>query len=198
MDKKRKTDWDILMKAWNDGKIACHLYHAQKYVSTYPDDMYGYMALADVLAGLALYDDARRALRESLKLCPEGNEYQVYTQLGHLYKEKCDLKRAEKWYRKAVEVFPRQESYIFLGACLAKQGQFSEAKKSHQKAVRKAPETADEAYFNLGLIYRAEGKYKKALKCLNKAIEIDPKYEEAKFEWQDIQEVLKILMSDNN
>ncbi len=192
MNRIQRKAWDTLMKAWEEGKTACHLHFARKYVSTYPDDMYGWIALADVLAGIALYEDAKKSLQKSLKLCSPEKKHQVYVQLGHMYNQKCDLKRAEKWYRQAIEAYSKQEYFVFLGVCLAKQGRLKEAKALHQRAVRIQPEAADEAYLNLGLIYRAEGNNKKALVYLDRAIKIDPNYEIAKSELQDLKELITI------
>ena len=181
-----------MIKAWQKGKTSCHFYYAHKYVLAYPNDMYGWIVLADALAGMALYEEAENALQKSLKLCSPENHHQVYSQLGRMYNQKCDLKRAEKSYRKAIHQYPTQEYLVLLGACLAQQGKFKEAKTCHRRAVRIKPESADEAYLNLGLIARAEGKYKKALTYFDKAIDIDPDYNEAKFNKQDIKDLLKI------
>jgi tetratricopeptide (TPR) repeat protein len=197
MKKKQKESWNILMKAWNEGKTACRLHYARRYAAAYPDDMNGWIALADILGGIALYKDALKALGKSLKLCPKEKVYHIFAQMGHLYSEKCDLKKAERWYRKAVAEHSRQENLIFLGACLAKQGRLQEAKAFYQQAVQTKPKTADEAYFNLGLISRAEDNYIVALDYFNKAIEIDPDYEAAKCERKDIQELIEIIEADN-
>ena len=191
--KRRKELWGNLVKAWDEGRRACRLHHARQYVAAYPDDWTGWIALADVLWGLALFEESRQALRTSLKFCPREHVSRVFEQFGHMYKEKCDLKKAEKWYRKAVEEQPRQENLIFLGACLAKQGRFQEAKSFHQQAVEAKPETADEAYYNLGLVNRAEGNYGAALDWFCKAIEIDPEYERAISDRQDVQELITML-----
>lgn len=178
-----------MMKAWRDDMPACRRHYAQLYVSAYPKNMYGWMVLADALAAMALYAEGYAALRKSLRFCPESRMYQVYAQMGHFYDTKCDLCAAEKWYRRAVAEFPRQENLIFLGACLAKRGKFHEAKSMHRRAARKKPESADEAYYNLGLICRAEEKYKQAIAYFSKAIAIDPNYKLAKEAKRDVEKL---------
>lgn len=189
MDRQRRQLWARMMKAWKQDKPTCLHYYAREYVSRYPKDMYGWMVLADVLAKFAFYDDAYRALRTSMRLCAKDKRYLVYEQLGHLYNEKCQLRLAEKWYGRAVAVRPRQNNLIYLAACLAKMGRHDEAIAMHRKAVRKKPATADEAYYNLGLIYRAQGKFRTALSCLDKAIAIDPDYKIAKKARADVIEL---------
>jgi hypothetical protein len=58
--------WQQLMEAWDD--IACHLYPARRYTQKYAEDMYGWIALADVLYQIARYDEARDALLRSARL----------------------------------------------------------------------------------------------------------------------------------
>lgn len=83
-------------------------------------------------------------------------------------------------------------NFIFLGAVLAQQGRFTEAKQYHRRAAKLGGEDWDEPYFNLGLILRAEGKYRSALACFDKAIDICPGYEVAKQEREDVIEAMKI------
>ena len=195
LEEQQRELWDQLIQAWNDDRILFRLHWAKKYTASFPDNMYGWIALADALTQIAHYDQAWSALRKALELCPEGSEYRVYEQIGHMYKEKCDLKHAEQWYRKAVEAHPRQENHVFLGACLAKQGRFDEAKDYHSQAAELSPETADEAYYNLGLINRAEGEYEEAANYFDKAIAIDPEYEDATYAQKELLEYIEFLRS---
>lgn len=75
---------------------------------------------------------------------------------------------------------------------MAKQGRYSEARHFHERAAKFDPLKADEAYFNLGLILRAEADYIEALRYFEKAIEIDPAYDDAKTARKDIIELLEI------
>ena len=115
----------------------------------------------------------------------------MYHQTGHHYKEKGDLKRAEHWYQKALKEKPTTDHHLFLGACLAKQGKYGEAKKHHLIASKNkdGKGSPDEAFFNLGLIYRAERNYKKAIECFENAIEIDPNYTKAKKAKADVSKI---------
>jgi tetratricopeptide (TPR) repeat protein len=80
---------------------------------------------------------------------------------------------------------------VFLGGVLARQGQFAEAKQCHSRAIRLATSLADEAYYNLGLIFRAERKYNDALKCFERAVKLDPSYTMAEAAWKDVVEAQK-------
>ncbi len=191
MEKNQKKLWDKLLKAWDDNNTMLHHHYSREYTQIYPNDMYGWIALADILTSMALYSDAKKSLNKSLSICPKGKEYQVYEQFGHFYKAKKSPGIAEKWYRRSVDEHERQTNLIFLGALLAGQGRFNEAKKYHYKASKLNPESADEAYYNLGLINRAEGNYQEAITFFDKAISIDSDYEEALNDKKELIEYLK-------
>jgi tetratricopeptide (TPR) repeat protein len=192
MDKEQKRLWDRVMTAWDNNAVACRLYLARLYTQRYPNDMYGWAALADVSSAIASYDEAMLALRTARRLSPKDKLDFIYSQIGHSYREKGDYRRAESWYRRAVEAKETDSNIVFLGACLAKQGKYREAKRCHRRAIKIGSKVIDEAYYNLGLILRAEGKNEKALECFERAIEIDPKYTLAKQARKDIVELLKI------
>ena len=192
MDREQKKSWARLMTAWNEDRVACHIYLARLYTQEYPDDMFGWIVLADALCAIASYGEAMLALRTARRLSPNDTLDFVYHQTGHYYNVKGDYRRAEGWYRRAVHEKDTSRNLIFLGACLAKQGKYREAKQYHRRAIRDGSELSDEAYFNLGLILRAEGKLHEALECLERAIEIDPKYTLAKKARKDIVTLLKL------
>ena len=184
--------WKQLMRAWNGGMPACHAELAIVYTRKYPNDFAGWIALADVLVHFARYEDARKALRKAQKLAPAKRQSFIYVQWGHFERERNDLKSAERWYRRAVKCKTTTSTLIFLGAILAKQGRFSEAKKCHRQAVVLATDTTEEASYNLGLMFRAERKYKEALECFDRAIRIDRDYVYAKTARKDVKEALKL------
>gem|GEM_PF-3774837 len=47
----------------------------------------------------------------------------IYTELGHLHRQRLAPQQAEEWYRKAIEAAPStQAGHVFLGALFAIQG----------------------------------------------------------------------------
>lgn len=192
MEPEQKKMWDKMMNEWNSDNVSCHRHYAKLYTAKYPNDMFGWIALADALSKIARYDEARDALKKAEILSSKDHQHIVYHQIGHLYRERGNHPRAEQWYRKSVEANETTRNLIFLGACLAKQGKFSEAKKCHRKAIKIASDSPDEAYFNLGLILAAEEKYEEARKCFDKAIELDPDYTVAKEARSDALKVLQL------
>ena len=90
---------------------------------------------------------------------------------------------AERWYRRAVDASPSDATYrIFLGGFLAIAGRLKEAEAVHRRATRCKVGFIDEAFFNRGLVLRALERYSDARTCFERALEIDPKYKEARAE----------------
>ena len=186
--------WKRLLRAWHKGP-ACQLEMARQYTSAFPARAHGWIVLADGLAGVARYSEAQDALRRASRLIEPDRRWFIAVQWGHLYREKHDQKSAERWYRKAVAARPSTSTHIFLGATLAKQGRFAEAKRHHRQAIKLAKhaqsDAPDEAHYNLGLILRAERRYKEAAGHLMKALALDPKYKIAKEALQDVQKAVR-------
>jgi len=180
------------MRAWNDGHGASHFEVAAQYTAKYPDNVWGWVALADILVHLGHYKAARRALSRADKLAPGDLRGHICVQWGHLFNESGDLRTAEKWYRRAVQYEANTSRLVFLGGVLAQQGRFAEAKRCHRRAARLATNLPDEAYYNLGLILRAERRYSEALIYFKKAIKIDPKYTFAKEGVKDVRQAIKL------
>lgn len=192
----KKKLWRELVDAWERDTPACQVYLAENYTTKFPDDFFGWVALADGLTRLSSFKRAAEALCLARRLSSFEYVDLVYSRLGHYYREKGDLVRAERWYRKAVASSESQEHLVFLGACLAKQGRYAESQHYHERAVEIDPQKADEALYNLGLVYRAESRYVEALRCFEKAIELDPDYHDAKIARNDIQRVLNLRFSE--
>ena len=90
--------------------------------------------------------------------------------------------------------------HILLGACVAKQGRFSEAKAHQRRAIDLATpgHAVDEAHLNLGLVLRAEGRYKTAEMHFAKALQLDPKYRAAREGLRDVRGALKLANNERH
>ena len=64
--------------------------------------------------------------------------------------------------------------YCALGAVLALEGKFQEARQSLERAIELAPR-GGQAYINLGYVYSLEGKTAEAIAAYEKAIPLNPK-----------------------
>ena len=182
-----------------DGCVATRRDLALEYTGRCPRDVSAWASLASALIDLGLYSKARVALRRLQGLGRDEDLYLVRVRWGGYYDAIGDLKSAERWYRKAAEA--ATAALVFLGGVLARQGRLDEAKRYHRQATR-APEddrlARDEAYFNLGLIFRAERRYREALANFDRAITLDPKYTAAMEAQADVQSALKVVVPEEH
>lgn len=192
-----KEESDLLARmfdAWNGDGVALVFELATNYTQRYPENYWGWVVLSDALSDMARYSEAERALRQAQQVAPKDRRVVVYAHWGHLCKKKCELKRAERWYRRALKEKKSKNTMrclIYLGAVLARQGRFTEAEECHRRAISFSTDSPDEAYYNLGLVLRAQQKYKQALKYFNRAVKIDPAYAIAEAAWKDVMNAEK-------
>ena len=187
-DKVESELWRRVFKVWNEEGAALLFELATDYTRRYPNRFWAWVVLADALGEMARYPEAERALRQAQRLAPASHRADIYAHRGHLYNAKCDVKRAERWYRRALELSKGKDTMrclIYLGGVLAKQGRLADAEECHRKAISLSTDPPDEAYYNLGLVLRAHGKYKDALKFFSRAVKIDPAYAIAETAWKD-------------
>lgn len=185
--------WREVHRAWlRSGHGASRFEIARQYTRKYPNNVWGWVALGDILTDLAHYDAAHHALSQAQQLAPKIVWPRIYLYWADLYRKRGDLKRAESFYRRAVKAKATTSRLVLLGCVLARQGRLSEAKACHRRAVRLATCPPDEAYFNLGLILRAERRYAKALDCFERAIQIDRDYTFAKEARKDVLHAMKL------
>jgi tetratricopeptide (TPR) repeat protein len=192
----RRREWEQLLSAYtknSDDNAAYTIELAREYLRKHPRRGSAWVILGERLADVARYDEAHRALRKAMTHIPDTWRHVAFIGIAHLYREKGNHRVAERWYRRALAAKPRDAGYhIFLGACLAKQGKLTEAKRHHRRAIALGTGCTDEAHLNLALILRAEGKYRDALAHLDRAIALDPKYAPAKEARRDVVRVLEL------
>jgi tetratricopeptide (TPR) repeat protein len=164
-----------------EGSIAGYLDAAQQLAEDFPKRSLSWLELGMALTQVARYDEGLKALNRSIRLMKPKYRAIPYAQKGNLFKAKGKYRSAEQWYRRAIEIEPRNADWwAFLGSVLARQGRLNEAKEVWRKQIKLGSGATDEGHLNLGLIYRSEQKYKIALRHAEKAIAIDPNYTEAK------------------
>ena len=186
MNSKEMNEWTIIESCWKEGLFATTLKLIQKFIDKYPRKPQAWLILGDCYLNFALFNNARNAFEKSMKLCPTSKKDLPYHYMGLLYREKGNYRTAEKWHKKALGINPKESIYfVFLGSSLVRQEKYYEAKMLYQKAIRYNISPLDEIYLNLGYIYRAEGKYKQAKECLENALNVDLKYEEARIALRD-------------
>jgi len=163
------------------------------FLADHPDHPGAQLQHGRTLVAMARYDEARLVFRRVIQNAPKDKLPWVYAQLGHLYKAKGAFARAARWYRKAIQLCPGDASlHVFLGAVLAKSGDHEGSLAVHRRAIRCRVGCRDEAYLNLGYVFRAREEYREARKCFKKALRIDPNYSEAQEALADVEGALEI------
>jgi tetratricopeptide (TPR) repeat protein len=166
MDKEQITLLNKLSAAWQNDDVACHFFLANTYLKRYPQDIYGWLAYSNALHAMGRDWEAMIALKRARRFAAPSDLPDIFNRFGHIRKERGNYKRAEYWYKRAVN-HPDSKplrSFFWEHVWLASQGRYKDAKRCHREAIRKHADTSDEAYYNLGMIYRAEEKYHQALK----------------------------------
>jgi tetratricopeptide (TPR) repeat protein len=142
---------------------------------------------------LAQYGHAEKAIRRAIPLCPKKARRIPYKEMGRLFEEKGELKKASVWYQKAARVAPNlADSHIYEGHVAFRLGLLDKAEAHYRRGIRCKEGCIEEAYFNLGCVLVANRRYKEAIKCYRKALALDPKYSIAKLRLKDAKRALQM------
>jgi len=102
-------------------------------------------------------------------------DHRVFSNYGIILKDLGNLREAELFTRKAIEMKPDfAEAHANLGNVLRDLGEFKEAEISHRKAIELKPHLST-SYRELGICLYLMGKKSSALNSLAKAHSLDPK-----------------------
>lgn len=162
------------------GYVASYRDAAMQLVEDFPKRGTAWLELGMAMIDVAHYTESITALNKAIRFTnPKYRDY-PFAYKGQAYRSQGKLGLAERWYRHALAVSPKNANWwAFLAAILARQGRLDEAKVAWRKQIGLKTGATDEGHYNLGLIYRAEGRYKVALRHVEKAIVLDPKYKKA-------------------
>ena len=167
------------------------LEHANAFIEKYPNRVSPRILKGRALMELGLFKESIRELKAGARISPERHSVRFWEWIGLAYDKKGDHTLAETWFARCVERAPNTTRLIFLGACLFAQGKYEEAKPPLRRACKRNEGAPEEAHLNLALIFRAQGNLKQALEHANKAIALDPEYDEAERVREDCQRALQ-------
>lgn len=103
------------------------------------------------------------------------NHREALNQLGVIYMQNGNNRRAEILYRKLFSITQREPIYYCnYGRCLYNQKRYAEAIEAYENAI-KMDCTRTARYVSVGQIYYELKDLNKALYYFNKALELDPK-----------------------
>ncbi|MBN3038479.1 MAG: tetratricopeptide repeat protein [Candidatus Omnitrophica bacterium] len=100
----------------------------------------------------------------------------VYNNLGIIYGDMGDMKKAESLFKASIELEPTYaDPYFNLGRVYIFLNQKDKAIATYEKAIELYPDAPYAGtYYNLGYLYDTKGNKQKAVSAYKKAIEVDP------------------------
>lgn len=196
--KTRKQRYNAIISATKQDLNACVIELAEGYLKDFPNSQGGWDMYSFALFRIDRFKDAKKALYKSIELMHLTDEPEtqrslawLYCRMGDIYRDSGRLHKSIEWYQKAHETTPSEATFlIYKGVTFLRIEKFDEAVETFLKATNCEKGCVDEAFYNLGVAYLIQRNYSEAKLCFEKALEIDPKYKEAK---QQLKDVIKVL-----
>lgn len=136
-----------------------------------PSNFQARRELAILLADKGFNEEALSNLLYLTKYFPEDAE--LMYNLGILYEKLKDFEKAEKAYRKAVEISPQDDFYYNLGEVLVTLKKWDEAIDIFKKVLQNDPNDGN-CYFNLGICYFNKDETNLATDSFQQAVTLNP------------------------
>ena len=151
------------------------------YLEYNPERSFAWYLYGDACRIIGRKESAYQALIKVFDLAPPKGKVMVAASLGRLIQAQISPPEAKKWFRIATDMSDNSTRWAWIdrAANCQRLGDFEEAIDCLETAIKLDVEEKDEAFFNLGLVYRAQGEYEKAQNAFRKALEITPDYPEA-------------------
>jgi tetratricopeptide (TPR) repeat protein len=157
----------------------------KRAVSLAPQDAEAHYYLGRVLFMRDNPAAAMTAFQKATEL--DESSVKARNHLGQAYEALVQYPAAREAYLKAIELEKRQSTksewpYFNLGALCLREGRAAEAEGYLRQALERRPGWS-EANAKLGMALLALDKLTEALACLERAIEIDPKNADARYQY---------------
>lgn len=165
------------------------------YLDSDPENAYAWYLYGDACRVIGRKEKGFHALTKAFELAPPQYKGAAAIRLGMLLQAQASPQEAKKWFQIATEIQGKTAcwAWIFRAGNCQLLGEFEEAIAYLEAAIRLDTEEKDEAFYNLGLVYRTQGKYEKALNSFRKAVEITPDYEEAQSALEGLNDIFEAL-----
>jgi tetratricopeptide (TPR) repeat protein len=162
--------------------LIVELFDRYHYLAERPEEAYAWFVYGDSLRVIGRFEEAHKALLTALELSSDDEKGEIYSSMAYLYEKHKSPAEAEKWYDLAIAAIKEPPGWLQLlrGSNYFVLGRFEDAEMCFKRALETAEDGKDEAFLNLGLVYRATGDFKQAVEVIKKAIEINPENSEAK------------------
>jgi len=179
--KTAEAHYKLGLSYLNENQTQLAFVEFQKSIEDNPKDKDTYYGLGHVYFMQGRYPEAADAFLKAIKLEPDFSEAHNY--LGTVYERMDEIDKAIAEYNKAIEnpqyVTPQFARHN-LGMIYLTAGNYKQAEKEFQDAIRVAPDYAL-AYNGLGQAYYRDGKYEEAKQAFDGALKIVPDYPEVHF-----------------
>lgn len=180
---------EMVVEAFRNRHAATTVLLAPLWLQDHPRDLGVVLDYAEMLYAMTRYEEAIRVYQNALDTIEGDGHWAIFNQLGRMCQYWGRPAGAEPWFRKAIDLEPDElASYVFLGACQARQGKLKDAEATHRAATaRVESDLLAEAYHNLGLVLRGQDRWAEAAESLRTAVALDPKNADAKAALVDVE-----------
>jgi len=161
----------------------------KKSIKLNPEDENARNNLGNVYRDIGLYTESFKEYERALEINPYLVE--AHNNLGILYVNRGLYDEAIKEYMLAIEINPNLAGvHNNLGNIYRKKGLYGKALEEYREAVDLDRELV-EAYNNLGVTLAEMGELREAVRQFRKALRRNPKYEQARFNLEKMEELLR-------
>jgi tetratricopeptide (TPR) repeat protein len=145
-----------------------------------PDKVVALMHEGNALISAGRPDAALARYKEALEFAEDGEDSEVFFNMGIAYKAKGELAKAAAEYERALELTPQYaEALNNLGNIRKDQKKYDEAIAHLESSIKVFPGNP-KTHNNLGTVYGMKGNVNKAALYFAKAVRLKPSYIDAR------------------
>ena len=145
-----------------------------------PDKVVALMHEGNALISAGRPDAALARYKEALEFAEDGEDSEVFFNMGIAYKAKGELAKAAAEYERALELTPQYaEALNNLGNIRKDQKKYDEAIAHLESSIKVFPGNP-KTHNNLGTVYGMKGNVNKAALYFAKAVRLEPSYIDAR------------------
>lgn len=199
--KTKRQRHKAIVTATEKNLNACVIELAESFLNDFPESQAVWTLYGLALCRVDRFKDAKKALLRSISLVDDTDKQEriswLYCRMGRIYEDSGNFRKAIAWFEKAHETNPNEATFlIYIGVKLLRLEKYEEAVEVLTKATTCHEGCIDEAFYNLGVVNLIQRNYAEAKSCFEKALELDPKYKEAREQLKDINKVLEITSQE--